>query len=341
MAGKAARRKIKRLAAITRAYLRIDRILEIDKISRIYLRELINMVGCDRCAIILIDADKAKILAERGFSKTFGELQFNTDVPAIEHVVNTKQAIFTGDIQSSPAADYIPHGCPINSLICTPIMVNDDVRGIIHLDSPKKNAFDKKDMEFTELLSKEISIAFGQSFQYSQVRHIFARDELTGCFNRRQFDADIVADIASAKKYEEQLSLLVVDIDWFKKYNDFHGYPKGDTLLKKVADVVASNIRAYHRIYRYGGEEFAILMADTDKDKALSVARRLQKTIEQEQFEGEKKSQPNGKITVSIGVVTFPSDADNRGKLIEAADLALYRAKESGRNQVCVFSKEE
>ena len=341
MAGKAARRRIKRSVAITRAYLRIDRILELDKISRIYLRELIDMVGCDGCAIILIDADKAKILAERGFSKTFRELEFNTDVPAIEHVVNTKQAIFTGDIQSSPAADYIPHECPINSLICTPIMVNDDVRGIIHLDSPKKNAFDKKDMEFTELLSKEISIVFRQFFQYSQVRHIFARDELTGCFNRRQFDADIVADISSAKKYEEQLSLLVVDIDWFKKYNDFHGHAKGDTLLKKVADVVASNIRAYNKIYRYGGEEFAILMPDTDKDKALSLARRLQKTIEQEQFEGEGKSQPNGKITVSIGVATFPSDADNRGKLTEAADLALYRAKESGRNQVYVFNKEE
>lgn len=339
MAGKLVRSKIKRSVAITRAYLRIERILELEKISRIYLRELADMVGCDGCAIILIDADKAKILAERGFTKTFKKLEFNTDVPAIEHVVSTKQAIFTGDIQSNPAADYIPHGCPVNSLICTPIIVNDEVRGIIHLDSPKKNAFDKKDMEFTELLSKEISIAFRQSFQYSQVRHILARDELTGCFNRRQFDADIVADIASAKKYKEQLSLLVVDIDWFKKYNDFHGQPKGDTLLKKVADVVASNIRAYHKIYRYGGEEFAILMADTDQDKALCAARRLQKTIEQEQFKGEKKSQPNEKITVSIGVATFPSDADKKGKLTEAADLALYTAKESGRNQVCVFSK--
>jgi diguanylate cyclase (GGDEF)-like protein len=341
MAGKAARRKIKRLAAITRAYLRIDRIPELDKISRIYLRELIDMGDCDGCAIILIDADKAKILAERGFSNIFKELEFNNDAPLIEYVVNTKQAIFTGDIQSNPAADYIPHGCPINSLICTPIMVNNDVRGIIHLDSLKKNAFNKKDMEFTELLSKEISIAFRQSFQYSQVRHTLAKDELTGCFNRRQFDADIVVEIASAEKHGEQLSLIVLDIDWFMNYNDLYGQPKGDTLLKKLADIVASNIRAYHKIYRYGGEEFAILMVDTDKDKALSVARRLQKTIEQEQFEGEKISQPNGKITVSIGIATFPSDADNSSKLTEAADLAVYRAKESGRNQVCVFSKEE
>jgi len=341
MAGKAARRKLKRSTAIVRAYLRIDKILELDKISRIYLRELIDVVGCDGCAIILIDADKAKILAERGFSKTFGEVAFNTDVPAIKHVVNTKQAIFTGDIQSSPAADYVPHGCPVNSLICTPIVVNDDVRGLIYLYSPKKNAFDREDMEFTEMLSKEVSIAFGQSFQYPQVWHILARDELTGCFNRSQFDADIVAETTLAKKHKEQLSLLLADIDWFKKYNDFHGHSQGDTLLKKVADVLSSNIRAYHKIYRYGGEEFAILMADIDKDKALPVARRLKQTIEQEKFEGEGKSQPNGKITVSIGIATFPSDADDSGKLTEAADLALYWAKESGRNQVSVFSKEE
>ena len=341
MAGKSVRRKIERSVAITRAYLRIERIQELEKISRIYLRELADMVGCDGCAIILINADKAKILAERGFTKTFKKLEFNTDVPSIEHVVNTKQAIFTGDIQSNLAADYIPRGCPINSLICTPIMVNDEVRGIIHLDSPKKNAFNKKDMEFTELLSKEISTAFKQSFQYSQARHTPARDELTRCFSRRQFDADIVADIASAKKYKEQLSLLVVDIDWFKKYNDFHGQPKGDKLLKKVADVVASNIRAYHKIYRYGGEEFAILMADANQDNALCAARRLQETIEKEQFRGEKKSQPNGKITVSIGVATFPSDAAKKSKLTEAADLALHRAKESGRNQVCVFGKKK
>lgn len=338
MADKTTRRKIKGSVAITRAYLRIARILELDRISRIYLRELIDMVDCDGCAIILIDTDKAKILAERGFSKTFGELEFTTDVPAIDHVVNTKQVIFAIDIQSSAAADFIPYGCPIISLICVPIMVNDDVRGIIYLDSPKKNAFNKKDMEFTELLAREIATALAQSLQYSEAGHTFMRDELTGCFNRSQFDADIAADVTSAQKYEEQLSLLMVNIDWFQKFNDFHGHQKGDTLLKQVADVLVANIRAYNKIYRDGGG-FAILMADTSKDEALSAARRLQKIIEQEQFNGEGKSQPNGKITVSIGVANFPSDADNSAQLIEAADLALYIAKESGRNQVGVFSK--
>jgi len=121
---------------------------------------------------------------------------------------------------------------------------------------------------------------------------------------------------------------LIVDIDWFRKYDDFHGHEKGDALLKQVAYILTSNIRPYEKLYRYGGEEFAILMTDTGKKQASSAARRLQKTIEQVQFEGEKESQPNRKITVSIGVATFPSDADNSDKLIESVKSALHRAKE-------------
>ncbi len=329
------------LAAITRVHFRIGAILELEKISCIYLRELIDMVGCDVCAIMRIDLDKARILAERHFTKTIGERELTTDMPVMKHVMKTKQAVFTGDILNGRADSYIPHGFSVGSLICAPLIVNNDVRGIIYLDSMVKNAFNEKDMEFTGLLASDIAITLEQSFEYSHFRNIFIRDALTGCLNRSKFDVDIVVEIAAAQRYKEQLSLLVVDIDWLRKYNDFHGHEKGDALLKEVVDVLTSNIRSYEKIYRCGGEEFAILMPDTDKEKASSAARRLQKAIEKAQFEGEKESQPNGTITVSIGVATYPSDADDRDKLINAANSALYRAKESGRNQACVFTKEE
>ncbi len=333
--------KLRRLAAITKAYLRIESIPELDKIARIYLRALIDMVGCDACAIILIDAEKAKILAERGLSKTFGTLEFNTEMPTMKRILNTKKAFSTGDIQSSPVADYVRHGSSINSLICAPIAINKEARGIIYLDSTKKRAFDKEDIEFIELLSKDISIACKQSFKSRKTGYLIPRDELTECFNRKQFDLNIVTEIASAKTYQEQLSLLLVDVDRFQKCNALHGHSKGDRLLKRVADILSSTTRAYHRIYRYGEDEFAILMADTEKDKALLVGRRLQKTIEQEQFVDEKRSEPDERITVSIGVATFPLDADNAGELTEAVDLALQKAKEPRKNQVHGFSNEE
>ena len=340
MAGGKKEKELAKLRAITRIHHSMGSSLELEDISHVLVRELIDILKCDACALMLIERDRVSILAERGFSNTFGQIDFSTDMPAIKYIVDTKQAIFTGDVINSPAAGCVPHGCAMSSLICVPVMVNDEVRGVIHLDSSRNNAFDKDDLEFIELLAKEISIAIERSLLYAQVRDISIRDGLTGCFNRRKFDVDIVAEIANAKCSEELLSLLMLDIDWFKKYNDFHGHSKGDELLKKIVSLLTSNLRPFDKAYRYGGEEFTVLLPNTEKKIALLTAERLCKTIEQEQFEGEKESQPAGEVTVSIGVASFPADANDVQSLIEAADSALYKAKESGRNRVCSFESE-
>ena len=341
MAGGKKEKELIKLKAITKIHHSIGSSLELEEISHVLVRELIDIVKCDACALLLIDGGKVRILAEKGFSETFGEIEFSADMPAVKHIVDTKQAIFTGDVINSPAAVCVPHGCSMSSLICVPVMVNDEVRGIIHLDSSGKNVFDKGDLEFTEFLAQEISIPMERSFLYAQVRDISVRDGLTGCFNRRKFDVDIVAEIvaeiAGATCSGEPLSLLMLDIDWFKKYNDCHGHLKGDTLLREVVNILTSNLRPFDKIYRYGGEEFAVLLPNANKETALLTATRLCNMIEQEKFEGEKESQPDSKLTVSIGLAGFLVDANNKESLIEAADSALYKAKESGRNQVCVF----
>ena len=336
-------RKIDYLASITRIHLRIGTIFELKKISRIYLRELIDMVDCDGGAIIQIEEGKVRILAERGFSKTFGNVELSSDMPAIAHVMDTKETILTGDVSGRPAS-YVPNGSSIKSLICAPVIARNGVSGIIYLDSAKKNTFNKEDREFTELLAKEISISFDisstfrQSFEYSAIRNFFISDELTGCLNRRKFDMDIVDEVASAREHEESVSLLMIDIDWFKKYNDFHGHEKGDALLKAVAETLAANTRPYEKIYRYGEGEFAILLPDITKEQSPPIAGRLLKTIEKAQFEGQKESQPNKTVTVSIGVATFPSDADESERLVEAAESALSQAKKAGKNRIHVFN---
>jgi diguanylate cyclase (GGDEF)-like protein len=279
-------------------------------------------------------------MAEKGFSKVFREMAFSVEVPAIRYILDTKEDIFAGDVTSGSTASCVPYGCAMNSLICTRIMIGDEVRGIIHLDSAEKNAFDRGDLEFAQLLAKEISIAMERAFLYSQVRDISVRDGLTGCFNRRKFDIDIAVEVATSKRYKKPLSLLMLDIDWFKKYNDFHGHPKGDTLLKNVVNVLTCNVRPSDTVYRYGGEEFAILLPSADRKEASSIATRAWKAISREQFEGEGQSQPDGEVTVSIGVATFPADASDKERLIEAADSALYRAKQSGRNRVYAFGGE-
>ena len=339
MEDRATEKELKRLNAITRIHHSIGTNLRLEEISRILVRELIEIVNCDGCAILLIKDNKVEILAESGFSKTSGKLNFDLDMPAIKHIVQTKECISTNDVLNSAATSCLPKGCSMQSLICTPIMANNEVHGIIHLDSLKKNAFNEDDMELTKLLANEVSIAIERSFLYSQIWDISVRDGLTECFNRRKFDVDIVAGIANAKQQRKPLSMLMMDIDWFKSYNDFHGHPKGDIALKQVSTTLISNLRPLDHVYRYGGEEFAVLLPNTSQKEALPIAERLRKLIEKEDIEGEKESQPNRKLTISIGVATFPIDADKDGRLIEAADSALYQAKESCRNKVCLYNK--
>jgi diguanylate cyclase (GGDEF)-like protein len=335
---KASEKETKKLVALVRINHSIGANLDVEEIARVIVRELADIVSCDACAILMIENNDVQIIAERGFSETFAGVEFNVHMPAIRYIMNTKEGIFSGDILNSPAADCVPQGCSMNSMICTPIILNEEIKGIIHLDAARKNAFDQTDLAFAELLSKEIAIALQRSLLYSQIKDISTRDGLTGCFNRRKFDVDIVADVAAARLEGKSLSFLMIDIDWFKKYNDVHGHPKGDRLLKQIVNVLTAATRPSDRIYRYGGEEFVILLQDANKEEATLVATRIRKAVEREEFEGEQDSQPEGKITVSIGVATFPSDTNTEDELTQAADSALYKAKQSGRNQVCSFN---
>lgn len=146
--------------------------------------------------------------------------------------------------------------------------------------------------------------------------------------------------MACSNRHGRPLSLLMIDIDWFKHYNDFHGHPKGDEVLKRISKLFKSSLRITDKIYRYGGEEFAILLPETNKEQAIIVAERLQNLILKESFYGERDSQPNKKITISIGIATYPVDASTIQDFIKCADEALYASKRNGRNRITVYNKE-
>ena len=225
----------------------------------------------------------------------------------------------------------------MNSLICVPIIVRGEVKGIIHLDSMKRYAFDKEDLNFAELLSKQVAIAFERALLYEEVKKMAIIDALTGCFNRKKLEEDLDSEIYRCNRYNRKLSIIMIDIDYFKKYNDYHGHKKGDDLLKKVCKLLKDNLRKSDKAYRYGGEEFLIMLPETDKEQAYCAAERLRRIIENEKFDGEQLSQPGGKLTISLGVACYPDDAKSKEDLIIFADCALYEAKKTGRNKVVSF----
>ena len=164
-------------------------------------------------------------------------------------------------------------------------------------------------------------------------------DGLTQLYNHKFFHQLLSTEVSRAQRYGGEVSLVMVDVDYFKKYNDANGHPMGDAALQKVAWVLSETSRDVDSVARYGGEEFAVILPETPKEGGVELAERLRAKIEQADFE-KVEVMPNGKFTISLGVACFPTDAATKSELIEYADQALYLAKTSGRNCVVAWEKD-
>ena len=169
---------------------------------------------------------------------------------------------------------------------------------------------------------------------YIQTARLAVTDGLTGLYNHRYMMERLRRDLERARESGERLSVLMIDIDHFKAYNDINGHMAGDVALKEVAAVIRSSAKREDVCARYGGEEFAVIAYGTDRALAARVAERLRAEVEARDFPNEEVL-PGGNLTVSCGVATYPEDATDRGGLVEYADRALYAAKNLGRNRVC------
>lgn len=165
------------------------------------------------------------------------------------------------------------------------------------------------------------------------LRAMASTDGLTGMFNFRYFKGELEKAVKNAGRYGRPVSLIMADVDWFKHYNDTNGHANGDQCLKKVAEVFMKTAREVDIAARYGGEEFAIILPETTMEGALQLAERLRLKLKEEIIPYEEL-QPGGAVTISLGVASYPRDAADAQALVEAADKALYKAKENGRNTV-------
>jgi diguanylate cyclase (GGDEF)-like protein len=166
----------------------------------------------------------------------------------------------------------------------------------------------------------------------ARLERLAVTDGLTGVFNHRRFQEQLQAEILRSDRHKRPLSVLMIDVDFFKKVNDALGHPAGDELLRRLAEVLSADLRQTDLIARYGGEEFAVLLPETSKTEAVQVAERMRQAVES-QLNGEGAKWPV-RITVSIGVATFPEEGPSGEQVLVAADQAMYVAKRQGRNRV-------
>ena len=194
--------------------------------------------------------------------------------------------------------------------------------------------------DITQITKSIMSFCGDIEAKNKKLDEIYIRDEKTNLYNYRHFKEHLIIDVERAKRLNDKVSLAMIDIDHFKRYNDTNGHVTGDNALKILASIISSQCRAYDVPARFGGDEFALLFPKTGTPTAHDIADRLRKIISEAQFPhgGELSS---GELTISIGIATFPDDALDWPTLINNADRALYKAKAYGRNKVLAFSSLE
>jgi diguanylate cyclase (GGDEF)-like protein/putative nucleotidyltransferase with HDIG domain len=195
-----------------------------------------------------------------------------------------------------------------------------------------KKIYSQEDITLITNMSSQAGIIIENAQLFTQANIRANTDELTGLYNHRHFHERLEQEIARGSRFGSTFSLVLMDIDLFKSYNDIYGHLAGDQVLRKVGHYVGSTVRSIDLAFRYGGEEFAVILPEARLDDAFKVGERIRKTIE------SKTSQRSMPITISVGVANWPTDGVMKEELISRADAALYRAKKLGRNQTCISS---
>ena len=222
----------------------------------------------------------------------------------------------------------------IQSFVFLPFLVQDRVIGFLCSYSPDENLLDQEKFSNFQVFCNQISIGLQKSLLYEKVQKLSITDGLTKLYSHRYFKQRLEEELVLANRYSSQLSLLILDIDHFKHYNDTYGHVAGDYVLMEVAKILKDQSDVSHLVARYGGEEMVLIAPETTKEQGIELAEKIRKAVESNSFSVGRETT---KVTVSIGVATFPQDAQVSLDLIGKSDKALYEAKNRGRNRIVAY----
>ena len=217
----------------------------------------------------------------------------------------------------------------VRSIACIPMVVYSDVIGVINVTNKKGGKeFTDEDVEMLKAVADQAAVAVNKA----QLWDMAVTDSLTGLYVRRYFMVKLQEEIHRAERYSKRLSIIMADLDRFKRINDTYGHDAGDRALKTISKFLQKNIRDVDAIARYGGEEFVMLIPDADKEAAFCLAERLREELVKVELEDLPP------ITISLGIATYPSDGTDIEDLIKKADAAMYAAKQKGRNKAVKYT---
>ncbi len=334
----ALKEKVIRYATLKDLTNRLSSTLSLDSVTGIVIDSVQEFVEISDAYILFLVDEEAHELSLKAARNKSGPLSIKSKKGDIFDlwVLKQRQPLLVSDADKDFRfnLELVPkeHRRDFRSLITAPLISEKKVIGMLRVESKEPDTYMSDDLRLLTILSDLAAIAIENGKLYYRIKEMAIRDGLTGLYCHRYFKERLDEDILKAARIKQHLSLLMLDIDGFKNYNDKYGHTAGDIVLKVIGNILQSSVDLGDLAARYGGEEFVLILFGKGKPEALKLADLIRKKIESEKF---ILRQAETHVTVSIGCATLPQDAVLKDELIRVADASLYEAKKQGGNKVC------
>ena len=313
--------------------------LNMEQILVIILKRLNQLIRAKNWTIFLLDPQTRKLHFEvvMGLDKTsLGDMQIRLGEGIAGTVALTGEPMLVPDVHKDPRfsgrVDHVT-GFVTRSLICLPLKLRGSIVGVLEVVNPEDPSLFRPDsMPVLSILADYVAIAINNARNYEKIESLSITDEVTGLYNTRFLHQYLDQLLRASSANAKEVSLVFLDLDDFKQVVDTHGHLAGSKVLKEVAEVMAARLDDEDRIFRYGGDEYVIILPGQDKKAALNKVITIRKSLAESIFLKDEGLQI--KVTASFGIANYPHDAANQRELLHMADNSMYRSKALGKDSI-------
>lgn len=320
----------------------INTAMNMEQLGNLLVEKITQVFKAKKVSLMLLDKEKNDLFvwAASGMQEEFKRVKVECGQMFAGWVAKEGKPLLVQNVDSEfPQFSKIRLGrYKSKSFLIAPIRQDDKTIGVINLtERSDSEVFSDDDLKLVAFIGSVVVLQMDKIRLCQQIENLSITDNLTGLMNHRQFQERLSEEIERVQRYRRHLSLIILNIDNFREYNENYGYAMGDRMLAQMANVIKDNLRKVDIVARYGGEEFAVILPDTALKHAALAAEKLRDKIESAVFvERRDSSLGMARLTVSAGVAEY-NVKNNKEELIKQAGLVLEEAKAKGRNRVCVF----